>query len=284
MPVELTPITDTDVAEVAAFMHANLNAKVPIAAWGEAMRTSWTRDAPPNHGFMLRADGGVVGAYLAYYSDRLVDGASLRFCNLGAWCVLESHRFQGLRLLTSLLAQPDYHFTDFSPSGNVIALNRRLKFSELDTTTAVLPNLPWPSGRGVRLHSSAAVLVERLAGADLQFYQDHRGTPAARHILLTVGEEQCYVVVRRDSRKGVRAFMSLLYVGNPELLRDHWRVLGHHLLTRFGVPATLVELRFAGRPRGSYLAPSSRPRMFRSATLKADQIDYLYSELACLEW
>jgi hypothetical protein len=284
VPVELTPITDGDVAEVAAFMHANLNQKVPVAAWARAMRTSWTREAAPNHGFMLRADGQVVGAYLAYYSDRIVDGQSLRFCNLGAWCVLESHRFQGLRLLTTLLAQPDYHFTDFSPSGNVIALNRRLKFSELDTTTAVLPNLPWPPGRGVRVHSSTSALLERLGGADLQYYQHHRSTAATRHLLLTVGDEQCYVAVRRDSRKGVRVFASLLYVGNPDLLRNHWRHLGHHLLTRHAVPATLVELRFAGRPAGSYLAPSSRPRMFRSPTLKAEQVDYLYSELACLAW
>ena len=28
----------------------------------------------------------------------------------------------------------------------------------------------------------------------------------------------------------------------------------------------------------------ARPKMFKSDTLTADQIDYLYSELTCLEW
>ena len=40
--------------------------------------------------------------------------------------------------------QDGYHFTDLSPSGNVVALNRRLGFTQLDTATALVPNLPWP--------------------------------------------------------------------------------------------------------------------------------------------
>ena len=59
--------------------------------------------------------------------------------------MLEQYRLHGLKLLTSLLAQEGYHFTDLSPSGNVIALNERLGFEFLDTTTALVPNLPWPS-------------------------------------------------------------------------------------------------------------------------------------------
>ena len=45
-------------------------------------------------------------------------------------------------------AQDGYHFTDLSPSGNVVALNERLSFRFLDTTTALVPNLPWPSRPG----------------------------------------------------------------------------------------------------------------------------------------
>ena len=67
-----------------------------------------------------------------------------RFCNLAAWCVIDEYRSLGLRLLNALLAQKGYHFTDLSPSGNVVPLNTRLKFSHLDVATALVPNLPWP--------------------------------------------------------------------------------------------------------------------------------------------
>ena len=77
---------------------------------------------------LLDADGAIVGAHLAFYSEREIDGRAERFCNLGAFCVREEHRFHSLRLLKALLAQDGYHFTDLSPSGNVVELNRRLKF------------------------------------------------------------------------------------------------------------------------------------------------------------
>ena len=90
----------------------------------------------------------IVGAHLAFYSERVIDGRLERFCNLGAWCVLPEHRFHALRLLKALLAQDGYHFTDLSPSGNVIGLNTRLGFRFLDTTATAIPNLPWPSRPG----------------------------------------------------------------------------------------------------------------------------------------
>ena len=51
----------------------------------------WKVDAP-NHGFMLRDGQRVVGAYLAFYSERLIAGRMERFCNLGAWYVLPEYR------------------------------------------------------------------------------------------------------------------------------------------------------------------------------------------------
>jgi hypothetical protein len=265
-------------------MRANLNPRVSETAWRDALNVRWA-ESPPNHGYLLREASDVVGAYLAYYADRTIDGRPERFCNLGAWCVLEDHRFQGLKLLTSLLAQEGYHFTDFSPSGNVVALNRRLRFSELDTTTAVLPNVAWPKSRDCGISADPDVLAAALSGDDQQIYRDHRHAGAARHLLLTAGSESCYVMFRKDTRKRLRVFTSILYVGNQELFRRFGGGLGTYLLTRHGAAATLVELRVAGGPpAGSFILSRSRPKMFKSTSLDADQIDYLYSELTCLEW
>ena len=70
---------------------------------------------------------------------------------------------------------------------------------------------------------------------------------------------------------------------NPPLLQRGWRVLARHLLLRHGVPATLAEIRMTGfRPRPSMMLGSPGAKMFRSDELKAEQIDYLYSELVAL--
>ncbi|MCW2739247.1 hypothetical protein [Nocardioides sp.] len=283
MGVSVEPITSVDVSDVGRFLHQHLNPRVAPQQWVDALTVPWEVDQP-NHGYHLRADGEVVGAYLAYYSDRVLDGSVERFCNLGAWCVLEGQRHRGTRLLTRLLGQEGYHFTDFSPSGNVVPLNRKLHFADLDTRTSLVPNLPAPA-RGVRVSSRPADLLATLTATELECYRDHSRAAAARHLVVSTSREHCHVVFRHDRRKNVRAFGSILHVSNPELFRAAAGQVAGHLLTRHRIPITLVEHRVAGGPvrHGRELA-RSRPKMFRSPTLAPEQIDYLYSELTCLAW
>jgi hypothetical protein len=287
MTVRVGPITDADVRPVAEFLHAHLNSRVSAGAWADAMRVPWRVDAP-NHGFALFDDGDagrVVGAYLAFYSTRRIGGRNERFCNLGAWCVLPAKRLHSVKLLKALLAQEGYHFTDLSPSGNVVPLNTRLKFRFLDTTTALMPNLPWPSvpGRYV-ISSDPAVLSATLTGRDLDLYRDHAATGAAHHVVLKRGERWCYVMFRRDRRKNLPLFASILHVSDPALFRTMARPLSRHLLLRHGILASLAELRVVNhRPRPSLLLRAHRRKMYRSP-LEPDQIDYLYSELVCVAW
>src|SRR5215211_7378291 len=102
--IKLGPIRGAEIERVAAFLHAHLNSRVSAVGWAAAMQPPWS-NIWPNHGFFLEHQGEVVGAYLAFYSDRMIDGHLERFCNLGAWCVLGQYRAHGLRLLRSLLRQ-----------------------------------------------------------------------------------------------------------------------------------------------------------------------------------
>jgi hypothetical protein len=286
MAVKLAPITLADAPRVGEFLHAHLNPRVTAQAWADSLHVPWAVDQP-NAGFMLLEDGEtLVGAHLAFYSERDVDGRVERFCNLGAWCVLEEHRFHSLRLLKALLAQDGYHFTDLSPSGNVIKVNERLKFQSIDTRSSLVPNLPWPSIplRG-KVSSDPAMIERTLSGEQLKLYRDHAHAAAARHVVLVRGSEWCYVVYRRDRRKNLPLFASLLHVSNPELFRRMSGPFSRHLLVRHGVLATLVEERVAGpAPRLSFALGAPRKKMFRSPHLAPTQIDYFYSELVCVAW
>lgn len=287
MAIRVAPITDADVRAVAEFLHRELNQRVSADAWARSMRVPWDVDAP-NHGYMLVDDdgGAVVGANLAFYSERTIDGQVERFCNLGAWCVLPEHRFHSVKPLKALLAQDGYHFTDLSPSGNVVPINTRLKFEFLDTATALVPNLPWPGVPGrVRISTDPGVIERTLGARELEIYRDHAATRAAKHVVLRSGGRYCYVVFRKDRRKGLPLFASVLYVSHPDLFRSFARAFGRHLLLRHGIPAMLLELRVAGyRPRASVMLKAPRRKMFRSTRLASDQIDYLYSELVCVAW
>jgi hypothetical protein len=279
------PITDADIDAVATFLGDHLDSGVPAAAWSRAMRAAGPSFAE-NHGFWLSApDEGVVGAHLAFYSERDVAGRSEPFCNLGAWCVREEYRQHGLRLLRALLRQPGLHFTDFSPSGSVIPVNERLGFVHLDTATALAPNLPRPPTGGTRVVHDPVRIRQLLSGAELRRYEDHARAAAVHHLVLTRGGDTCYVMFRRDRRKGLPLFASLLHVSNQELFRDASGHVLSHLLLRHGIPLTLVELRVSGhRPRPSRMLRSPRPKMYKSPNLAPEQVDYLYSELTFVAW
>jgi hypothetical protein len=286
MSVRVVPVQPGDVTAVADFLHAHLNARLTPREWVEAVTVPW-RVTAPNHGFMLLDDerpSPIVGIYLAFYADRMIDGTPASFCNLAGWHVLAEYRFYSLRLLKALIDQDGYHFTDLTPSGNVIAINTRLGFEFLDTTLVAAPNLPWlwrPARSAISCDPGD--LDRILTGVQRDYYHDHRHTRAARHLVLAAGDEWCYVVLRRDRPKNLPLFASLIHVSDPALFRRLFRPFCAHLLLRHGIPFTLVEPRVAGhRPRGSVPVRSPRRKMFRSDRLQPHQIDYLYSELACV--
>jgi hypothetical protein len=283
-PVALSPIGDSQVEQVAEFLHRELNPKVAVKVWAKGIRVRWMADAP-NHGFMLLEGSEVVGANLAFYSVREVKGRQERFCNLGALCVVEPRRSHAVRLVRAVLRQQGYHFTDLSPSGNVIELNRRLGFQSLDTATALQINWPVPPTSSLRIITDPAEIEAALSGRDLRIFRDHRDAPAAHHLLVASGSELCYVIGRRDRRKKVPVFVSILYVSDPNLFGRAARHIARHFLIHEGALATLLETRVTGHaPTGSIALRHPRPKMFKSSQLSPSDVDYLYSELTQIEW
>ncbi len=278
MAIELAPITDADIAQVADFLRTNLNSQIP---WARSCAPPWKVDAP-NHGFMLRDEPGVVGVLLAYYSDRLIAGRVERFCNAGAWCVLPAYRSHSISLLRAVLAQKGLHVTFLSPIERVVAIISQLKFRSLDTSAVLIPNLPWPTLPGrTRISADPEVIARTLTGAELKLYNDHARALAARHLVLIRGERSCYVMYRETPLKGI-ACAEILHVSNPELFKLGINSLTRHLLFRRRLLATRAELRtIAHRPRFS-VKRKPRAKRYRSPSLDPGQIDDLYSEFVCV--
>ena len=279
MTVELSPITDADIAAVADFLRVNYKDRIPWVI----MAGPWKVDAP-NHGFMLHDGQRIVGAHTAFYSERLVAGRVERFCDLGTWYVLPEFRSHSIRLIKALLAQDGYHFTALTPGHKVVSIHTQLGFHPLDTSAALIPNLPWPTPPGrTTISTDPDVIESTLAGTELELYRDHAQALAARHLVLLRGPDSCYVMYRETRIKAVPVAV-IVHVSNPQLFHQAIVALTRHLLVRHRLLATLAELRIIGhRPPLSFKV-TSWPKMYRSASLEPDQIDDLYSELVCVPW
>jgi hypothetical protein len=281
MTIELAPITDADVAAVADFLHVNYKDRIPWAR--SRLAGPWKVEAP-NHGFVLRDGDRIVGVHTAFYSERPVAGRVERFCDLGTWYVLPEFRAHSIRLIRALLAQDGYHFTALTPSNKVVSIHTRLGFRQLDTSAALIPNLPWPTQPGrTTISADPDVIESTLAGVELKLYSDHAQALAARHLMLLRGSDSCYVMYRATTIKAVPLAV-IVHVSNPQLFHQAILPLTRHLLVRHRLLATLAELRIIGpRPRLSFKM-TSWPKMYRSASLEPDQIDDLYSEFVCVPW
>lgn len=279
MTVELSPITDADIAAVADFLHVKYEDRIP---WARSLLTVPWKVAAPNHGFMLRDGQRIVGVHMAFYSERLIAGRMERFCDLGTWYVLPEFRSHSIRLIKALLAQDGYHFTALTPGDKVVTIHTRLGFHRLDTSAALIPNLPWPTPPGrTTISADPDVIENTLAGAELELYRDHAQALAARHLVLLRGAASCYVMYRETRIKSVPVAV-ILHVSDPALFHRAIVPLTRHLLIRHRLLVTLAELRVIGhRPPLSFKV-TPWPKLYRSASVAPDQIDDLYSELVCV--
>lgn len=281
--VTISPISDRDLDEVSRFLKQNMEPERELEFWQRVSSPPWSQQGP-NHGFLLKVGGRIVGAYLAYYSERESAGQTFRLCNLGTWCVDPEHRFHSIRLLRAILAQEGYSFTDFTPSKRVVAINRRLGFTVLEGTriTAHVAALQVKGWRGARVltgEEAQRCLDELGQGTTLR---DHQGVPGIEHAVLTDGKQACHLIFRNQRRHGIKLSL-LLYASDPRLLRRHSVRLAWHLLKRHGAALILAEQRVAAglcRLRKELGEPS--PRMLLSAGISSDEVDYLYSEMVCL--
>jgi hypothetical protein len=99
------------------------------------------------------------------------------------------------------------------------------------------------------------------------------------------GDRTCYVMFRHDRRRGLPLFVSILHVSDADVLHEDFGAFSRFVLVRHRAVATLSELRVVGRqPPLSHLIAHPRPKMYKSDALTDDDVDYLYSELECLEW
>jgi hypothetical protein len=273
------PILEAQLPEVALFLQAHLNPALDAAAWQAALRPTWSSSAP-NHGFLLRDAGVLVGVIGAMYAQRRIAGHVQGICNITSWCVLDTHRQHSMRLAMAVVGQPGWHFTDFSPTPVVGSTLKFLKFTELDDRLVLHPNLPRLGGGKVLTRPDD--VAGALCGDDLQAWHDHRQYPWLQQLALGDGSQWCHVIYKRRQMRNLPV-AGLLHASQPALLQRHFGRLRSHLLAR-GHLFTTHEYRLL--PATSWPArvlSGYNRKVYRSDTLQPGHIDYLYSETVSMD-
>lgn len=273
-------ITEETLPEFAGFLETHMPAKRSAKDWIAGLQNSWGGHRP-NYGFLMRDAGVVVGGIGAYYAERIIRNKKESFCNITSWCVLDSHRKYSMQLAMSIVGQPGYHFTDFSPTKVVAGALQFLKFKSLDEGVAVIPNLPALPYPGQVL-TDPGEIEKALSGTMAKVWRDHSGFPWLKHLIVGEPGNWCHVIYKPGRFKGM-ACASIIYVSDGNTFGKCLNRLAWHFFWR-GMMTTHIERRMLVRlPRLAKVRTGFNAKQFLSQTLEPSDIDYLYSETVALD-
>lgn len=273
--------SDSDIEAVARFLHEHLNPGITPEAWARSFDYPWMPDRP-NNGFRLMDGPRLVGVLVGYYSERRLGTRSVKCCNLSSWCVLPDYRAHSFSLIRRMLAQSDYQFIDLTPTDQVIRISSRLNFKRVDSDRILVPHLPLPLRRGLKVSKPDELPATALSERARAIFEDHRTLPSISHLAIGRPPDYCYIIYAKQRRKGVPCAV-IRHVEPRESLSDYLPYLGGYLLFHEGLLASVVEERFLlRRPFCSIKLARPSCKFYRGAALEPGDIDNLYSEVVLL--
>lgn len=281
---DLVPVTESmfDVIKPALAPFSSPPPDAPC--WKYLVNPPWPVEED-HRGYALMEDGNAVGFISFIYARRIINGKQEKFCNISSFVTDEAHRHEGMNLIKPVLGLQDYTVTNLTTTPTVYTLFKRLGFSDLDTTMHIL--LPLPSFHGGRLGRHRIIIrpeeiEERLEGQEAKDFKSHQ-IPNCWAFLIASQDDHCLVIFGRTKGRK-RTFSFVHHLSKPRIFFENLNKAKLALAMKTRTPFVMLMDRYVlGHPIGPARTVQIRnPALYRSGSLKPEQIDSLYSELPLL--
>jgi hypothetical protein len=282
--MQVEEATEADCEKVLPLLAGFNNSSLTADRWRCLFNYTWPAPSQ-RRGFLLR-DGDRVGGYFAtVWSERTIDGKREAMCNLSSWITLPEYRNLSLLLFKAVTEPRNCTLTCHSPAGRIYPLFRKFGFQDLETQwRLILPYPSWDFSAWFGYHSTTNPdrIAEIVNPADREILQAHRCYRCG-HLLIHGRNGYCYLIFTKT--KGRRtSFAHLQYISDRQVFLRQLDRIRLRLFLATGTPFVMVDSRLV---KGLEIPHSrevtlSRPYVYRSETLRAEQIDNLYSEIILL--
>jgi hypothetical protein len=277
--------TPESFEEVLPLFDVFRNPPIPAERWRRLFHYSWPCEERMR-GFVLRDGERVVGFFGTILYERTIEGRVEKFANLTSWVTLPEYRSHSLRLFEAVVSIKDRTLTCHTAIPTIYPLYLRFGFKNLETKWIVLLPVPapwWPHRwfRG-RITTNPDVIATQLRGVQREFFV-HLRSADCEQMLITYRGAVCHVVYTRT--KGRRYHFSRIHhVSNREIFSAclghiRWRMALANRTLLLAMDERLYE---GERPRLSRETNLAQVAVYRSETLRPEQIDNLYSEVTLL--
>jgi hypothetical protein len=235
-------------------------------------------------GFVL-VDGEHIGGFISLlFSKRKVEGREEKFCNVSSWVVEDRYRNQSLFLLMPVLKLKDCTVTILTCSLETYKVACKLGFTDLETHTQIIPPVPSIGAliKKCKIEINNDTQARTLTEESQRLWRDHERFGLLK-INIQTSQGDCLILATRIIRKNL-PFIQVHHTNNISVFIEFSGRISASLCLRLKAISVLMDRRWlAGRiPVMSISWPLPHPRVFKSATLQAKDIDSLYSELPVL--
>jgi hypothetical protein len=276
-------ITADLLRDACQLLHDEFSSDISVETWMSQFQYPWLREKPDYGVALFRPNEGIVGVFIAIYSDQMIDGKVERFCNVGSWYVKPRYRGEGIRLLRALMKIKNQTLTSFSTIPDTVKIGCALGWKKLDEHVYLIPNFGFfPGARKLRVLTSFDEIFATVDERHKQIMSDHGRRIPARYVLVTDGNSWCFSVHKKQARRGIE-FTVPIYLSDRILFR-RWIA---HFLSAYrsldGCWMTLCPPRFLPNPpaiRVRLAEPA--PAIFKSKGVAPEDVTELYTETMTL--
>ena len=254
--------------------------------WMSLLTHRWDREDNPM-GFVMVADGTIIGFLATIFSQRLIEGRVETFCNLSSWIVrkeaIAKTPSSGIHLVLQVVQRRELHLTSLTPVPASLAMGKAVGWKQLEEHVHFIPDastFPDREDNRFTITAKQEEIEPVLGPIDRRIFRDHVGYDC-HHVLLHGDDRYCYVVFTRSGRLGVN---HVHYVSDPTLFVEHAASMVRHIAKLNDVDVVAIASRLLddlALPFGSMRPVEGKGPMYRS-DLSRHHIDNLYSELILL--
>lgn len=259
-------------------------------SWDGLFRYRWKRNEYP-YGYAAMDGDNVVAFIGTIYSERVIHGKKVPYCNLSTWIVDSGYRSMllGLLVLERIFKVKDVFVSSLTPSDSSKDISEKMGFRPLERSQITIPIFPRVAlilngNRNLLISFDGQEIRDHLGMEDRAIYDDHSGLQCA-HFMVKENATglYCYGIgtsstVRRLSALGAK-WLNLCYLSNVDLFVRNFQCFkrclwmhGRFLLLRY-------DSRLIPRRLSSIELKTERARQFKSAEFTSCHLDNLYSEL-----
>ena len=260
-------IVEADRSAVADLLTRGFQPLRTHGFWLNAFDSLSKRPTPegyPRYGYVLVADGAIVGVLLLIFARISAASGPIIRCNLSSWYVEPEFRMYGTMLVSRALKHSDVTYYNITPAPHTLPILEAQGYVRYcDGRFVALPVL---SGRGtggrVQRVTPDMAPGEDLSAAEIDMLVQHQRYGCISVVCGQPGARQPFVFARRR-RGGVIPFAFLVYSRTLDSFVQSARPLGLFLAAR-GIPLVILDANGPVRGLvGRYL--ESYPKYFKGS-------------------